>query len=70
MSSQTDTPTNPPILPDDLRRVLNERGSGPLELVDPANQRAYVLLPREQYETLLRALPHQAETRVTATQSA
>jgi hypothetical protein len=62
MSSQTDSATNTPILPEELRGVLNERGAGPLELLDPASRRTYVLLSREQYDALLRAVPSQAAT--------
>jgi hypothetical protein len=62
MPGQTDTATATPTLPDELRRALEKQGPGPLELVDPATRRAYVLLPREQYDALVRALPQHPET--------
>ncbi len=39
-------------LSDDLRRELEQHGDRPVEVVDPATQKVYLLVPREQYERL------------------
>jgi hypothetical protein len=44
-------------LTEQQRQALRERVNGPVNVVDPASQRTYVLLPREEYERLEALLP-------------
>ena len=44
-------------LTDQQRQALREQAGQPVEVLDPATQRAYVLLPRDQYDRL-RPPPH------------
>jgi hypothetical protein len=46
-----------PELTDKQRQALEEQPGRPVEVVDPATQRAYVLLAREEYERLRSLLP-------------
>jgi hypothetical protein len=39
-------------LSDELRRELEQHGDRPVEVVDAATQKVYLLIPREQYERL------------------
>jgi hypothetical protein len=45
-----------PELTDKQRQAMEEQPGRPVEVVDPSTQRAYVLIPREEYERL-RSLP-------------
>jgi len=42
----------PAQLTDELHRAVIEQGDQPLEIIDPATNRRYVLLSREQYDRL------------------
>lgn len=53
-------------LPDELRSALTARGGEPLELTDDQTQRAYVLLPADEFERLKTA----AETDLAETYAA
>jgi hypothetical protein len=37
---------------DELRRELERHGDRPIEVVDPATNKVYLLVPREQFERL------------------
>lgn len=39
-------------LSDELRRELERQGDRPIEVVDPATNKVYLLVPREQFERL------------------
>lgn len=39
-------------LNEEQRQALQERGDGPVEVVDPGTSKVYVLIAREQYERL------------------
>ena len=39
-------------LSDELRREIERQGDRPIEVVDPATNKVYLLVPREQYERL------------------
>jgi hypothetical protein len=49
-----------PELTEQQRQAIQEHPDGPVEVVDRANNRLYVLLPREQYNAIVQALPKQA----------
>lgn len=42
----------PAQLPPEFQQTLRDHGGGPVPVVDPATNRAYVLIPAEQYEKL------------------
>jgi hypothetical protein len=39
-------------LSDELRREIEHQGDRPVEVVDPATNKVYLLIPREQYDKL------------------
>ena len=39
-------------LSEDIQHALQEQGGTPVEVIDPATQRVYFLVAREQYERL------------------
>lgn len=39
-------------LSEELQRAITDQGEAPVEVLDPATNRTYVLIPREQYERL------------------
>jgi hypothetical protein len=39
-------------LNEELQRALQQRGDGPVEVVDPGTSKIYVIIAREQYERL------------------
>ena len=39
-------------LSDELRREIEHQGDRPIEVVDPATNKVYLLIPREQYDKL------------------
>ena len=39
-------------LSDELRREIQHQGDRPIEVIDPATNKVYLLIPREQYDRL------------------